>query len=986
MQTFLQYVARDILAKHPDGLNDIAIVFPNKRASLFFNQALYEANGQTLWSPAYLTISDLFRRHSQWEVPDQMLLVFKLYNIFCEVTGSDETLDHFYSWGQLLLADFDDVDKNLADADKLFVNLEAWQELKDFSFLTDTQKKSLEAFFGKVMDQTEMQRRFIDLWRHLKDIYHAFRKHLEDEGLAYEGMLYRQVAYDRNIEFRYKTYIFVGFNLLQKVEQQLFQRLKEEGRAEFYWDYDEYYIRPGQEAGRYISRVLERFPNELSRTRISAPMQYDDVYKAMSAPKDIAYISAPTESIQARYVAQWLKENDRIKAGSRTAIVLCDENLLETVIHCLPEEVENVNITTGFPLASSPAGTLVNALLNLRLKGMVERSDKFRLKYINPVLRHPYAKYISEDCAILAEELNSKKHYFPNRALLTNGYDEALADLFAELRPVGGRWPLLSWVAGILKRVGIGSREDNNPLLHESVFRMYTLINRLDEIMTLNADDSVLTATNIDEDTGKQIVSVSILQRLLSQVIQSTSIPFHGEPLLGIQVMGVLETRNLDFDHVLMLSCNEDNLPKGVNDASFIPHSIRAGYELTTVENKIAIYAYYFHSLIQRAGDITMTYNNSTDDGQRGEMSRFMLQYMVENARRQSIKYQTLLSEQNVTPIQRHPIGKDERVLAKLENLQTLSPSAINRYLRCPLQFYYNTVCRLREADNEDEEEIDNRTFGNIFHSAAEQIYRYLSNDCTRPISADNIARLQKDHAKTEAFIDQAFREKLFKVENPDFHPEYNGLQRINKKVIRLYVERMLALDKELAPIDILALEDSYYDNMAFEIEGKTHHLVIGGQVDRLDCVTRNGKKVIRVVDYKTGSPLTTLPANIEEIFSSENIDKKHTSYYLQAFLYSGIIRRGSKVAPKVNPDNLPVAPALLFIRQATKQDYDPTLSLAPARGKRTMIEDIDMVYDEFAEALRNLIIEIYHPTIPFHPTNDSERCLNCPYNKICGL
>lgn len=986
MTSFLEYVARDILAKHPEGLSDIAVVFPNKRASLFFNQALYEAQGHSLWSPAYITISDLFRQHSEWNVPDQILLVFKLYNLFCDITGSDEPLDHFYSWGQLLLADFDDLDKNMAEADKLFVNLEAWQEMKDFSFLSEEQRASLERFFGKVMDQTAMQQKFNDLWRHLGTIYHDYRERLAAEGLAYEGMLYRQVAEAENIEFRYKNYIFVGFNLLQKVEQQLFKRLREEGRAEFYWDYDEQYIGNGNEAGRYISSYLDRFPNELSRTRISASLHYKEVYDNMSAPKDLSYVSAPTENIQARYVSEWLRHNGRLEAGRRTAIVLGNENLLETVIHCLPEEVKNVNITTGFPLSSSPVSTLVNALLTLQLKGRVERSDKYRLKFINPVLRHPYAKYLSDDCAQLVEELNSHKHYFPDRALLTTGYDEALADLFVDLQPVDGKLPLLSWVAGILKRVGIGSRDDKNPLLHESIFRMFTLINRLDDIMVLATPDMEMTATNIDEGSGKQIVSISILQRLMSQVIQSTSIPFHGEPLLGIQVMGVLETRNLDFDHVLLLSCNEGNLPKGVNDASFIPHSLRAGYELTTVENKIAIYAYYFHSLIQRAKDVTLTYNNATDDGHKGEMSRFMLQYMVENAHRQPINYRTLLSGQSATLVLRRPIEKDEKVMAKLESQERLSPSAINRYLRCPLQFYYNTVCGLREADNDDEEEIDNKTFGNIFHRTAELIYRELSHDCTAPVTAEAIAALRKDRARMESHIDQAFREILFKVENDHFRPQYNGLQRLNKKVIRLYIERLLELDKKLAPFDILALEESYYDNLTFESDGREHSIVVGGQVDRLDRVTKNGRQVIRVVDYKTGTPLSNLPANMEEIFSSQFVDTKHTTYYLQAFLYSGILRHGQEATAKANPRHLPVSPALFFIRQAAAEGYDPTLVLAPARGQREVVEDIDTLYEDFTNALRQLISEIYNPTLPFRPTDDGERCAKCPYNQICGL
>lgn len=986
MTSFLQYVAKDVLAKHAEGLSDVALVFPNKRASLFFNRALYAETGRPLWSPAYITISDLFRQHSDLQVPDQILLIFKLYNTFCEVVGTDEPLDHFYSWGQLMLADFDDLDKNMADAANLFINLEVWQSMKDFSFLTDAQRESLERFFGKILDQTEMQQRFNDIWRHLADIYFEYRKRLESDGLAYEGMLYRRVSEQENVKFRYKHYIFVGFNLLQKVEQRLFKRLKDEGRAEFYWDYDEYFMDGNNEAGKYIAEYLDKFPNELSRSRISAHLDYDEVYRNMTVPKHITYISAPTENIQARYVNEWLKAHHRIADQSSTAIVLANENLLETVIHCLPDEVENVNITTGFPLASSPASTLVYVLLNLQLNGLVERSDKYRLKYVNQVLRHPYAKYISDDCQTLLNELNAHKHYYPGRKLLTDGYDEVMGELFAKIEPEDGRLALLPWISGILKRVGTGSREEGNQLMHESVFRMYTLINRLDEIMVPVAADRDSTFQNIDEKSGKQVVSIVILQKLLIQMIQSTTVPFHGEPLLGIQIMGVLETRNLDFDHVLLLSCNEGNLPKSVNDASFIPHSLRAGYELTTVENKVAIYAYYFYSLLQRAGDITMTYNNSTDDGQKGEMSRFMLQFMVENAQKQKINYQTLLSGQRATLIHRRPISKDTAVQKKLESMERLSPSAINKYLRCPLQFYYNSVCRLHEDDHDDEEEIDNVVFGNIFHRTAELIYLELSQEYRKPVTEDNIVSLKKDKARLERMLDQAFREILFKVRDDRFTPQYNGLQRLNKKVVRLYIERMLDLDRQITPFDILSLEQDYYDNLTFAVHGKERTITVGGQIDRLDRIVRNGRPVIRVVDYKTGKPLGSLPADVCEIFDSKYVDSKHTAYYLQAFLYAGIIRHSEEAIEKVNPKRDPVSPALFFIRQTAGDDYDPTLAFKAGKGAAEVIDDIDMKYDDFIGELKKLIAEIYNPDIPFNPTTETERCINCPYHNICGL
>lgn len=986
--TFLQYVAKDLLAKHGHELTDVAVVFPNKRASIFLNQALYEEAGHPIWSPTYLTISDLFRNHTDLQVPDNILLTFKLYNVYCDLVQTDESLDHFYSWGQLLLSDFDDLDKNMADADKLFVNLEALKDMEDFSFLSEQQRTSLEAFFGHVVGDTVLQTQFRKIWEHLADIYHIYKKVLRQEGLAYEGMLYREVVEQKEIAFRHKHYVFVGFNLLQKVEQRLFSTLKEQGKAEFYWDYDRYYMPPShQEAGRYISRYLDKFPNELSAERISGGLDPDCIYDNLSKDKDVTYVSAPTENIQARYVSHWLEEHQRSNDGSRTAIVLSDESLLQTVVHCLPENIKDVNITTGFPLAASQVSTLVMVLLDLQLNGKIDHGERFRLKQVNQVLRHPYAKYISEECQVLCKDLNDHKQFYPKREYLTNGRDEAVQVVFENVTEKNGYLPLLDWLARILKRVGIGSAQYDDPLMHESVFRMYTLINRLDAIMTISAVGTEnATLTRIDPATGRQVVNVSILLKLMGQLVKATSIPFHGEPAKGIQIMGVLETRNLDFDHVLVLSCNEGKLPKGINDASFIPHSLRAAYELTTVENKVAIYAYYFYSLLQRARDITLTYNNATDDGQKGEMSRFMLQFMVEDNGTHHLRRLALQAGQSATLVVRKRIEKDEAVMRRLDAQERLSPTAIYRYLRCPLQFYYHTVCKLYEEDNDDENEIDNMTFGNIFHRTAELIYHRLSQDTERIITADEIRHIYNSSDTLYALIDEAFREKLFKVEDPHFRPRYNGLQLLNRKVIYTYIRMLLEIDMREAPFSIVALEKDYYDDMTFTVNGQQRTIQVGGQIDRLDR-KEGALRFLRVIDYKTGKPLKTPPSSVSDIFDSALVESKHTDYYLQAFLYASLIRHGKTSASQTNKDNLPVAPALLFIREARKEGYNPILAFAgEKRGSRQLVEDIDAYFADFEEGLKSLLAEIYNPDMPFIPTQQTERCQTCPYNKICGV
>lgn len=746
--------------------------------------------------------------------------------------------------------------------------------------------------------------------------------------------------------------------------------------AEFYWDYDTYFMANGHEAGRYIRRYLDRLPNELSSARASAGIDTDTIYDNLSKQKDIAYVSAPTEDIQARYVTTWLRGlGDVVRTNPRSvAIVLCDERLLQNVVHCLPDTVGEVNITAGYPLSATPAATLVGVLLALRLQGLCKDGKTYRLAYVNQVLCHPYAKYISEDISAIYDDLTTRKTFFPTVERLVGNRDEAARRVFTPVAPsLQGRdliVGLLQWLADILKFTGVGSRAEEDPLMHESVFRMYTIVNRLKE---------VFAKTEVD-------CATVLLQRLLSQLVDSTSVPFHGEPALGIQVMGVLETRNLDFDHVLMLSCNEGNMPKGVNDASFIPHSLRRGYEMTTIENKVAIYSYYFHSLLQRASDVTMTFNNAADDGRQGEMSRFMLQFMVESGQARHIRRLTLQSGQNVSPVMRVPIAKTEAVARRLRDIKSLSPSAINRYLRCPLMFYYSTVCQLREADD-DEQEIDNVIFGNIFHRAAELIYDDLSCHGKRPVTADMIDGLVKDGAKMEAILDQAFSEKLFKIDRAGYHPRYNGLQLLNRNVLLIYLRRLLRIDKANAPFDILALETDFYKEFSFEVNGVRRVIRLGGQVDRLDRVGRQ----VRVVDYKTGRPLTSSAPSVEEIFNPDYVDSKHTVYYLQSFLYSDIISRSREAQEACSIAGDPVAPALLFIRQAKDETYNPILKVKDEgqEGKRkatfSEVNDIASVHEAFASGLGTLLADIFDEGKPFEPTVHKDRCETCVFKDICG-
>lgn len=954
MKKFLEYVAEDIISKYGTDLSRIAVVFPNKRASLFLNELLAKQAGHPIWSPAYITISEFFNQHSKLTIGDSIKLICDIHKSFTECTGIDETLDHFYGWGQMLISDFDDIDKNMADASQVFRNVKNLHELDDISYLDDEQKKILKRFFSNFTDDnnSELKKRFMQLWCHLEDIYNNFRARLQHQGIAYEGMMYREVASDPAIAYRYDTYIFIGFNVIQKVEQQVFMRLYKEKKAHFYWDFDKYYMQKKQsgilinEAGHYISRYLDKYPNELDCSN-------DAIYDNLHKPKEITYISATTENIQARYINTWLKENERYKYGRNTAIVLCDEALLSTAIHCIPEGVESVNITTGYPLFQTSISSFVLQLLDLRINGYSSGKGTFRTKHVMQILSHPYAQYVSGQSTTIKEKLANERIYNPTPAILSQ--DKGLSTLF---RSPDNNQPLTQWLLDVIRTIADKcGKTEKDPLTQESLFRMYTLCNRMNELVK----------------SGDLNVDIITLQKLIVQIINSTSIPFHGEPAEGIQIMGILETRNLDFDHILILSCNEGNMPKGINDSSFIPYSIRKANGLTTIDNKVAIYAYYFYNLIQRATDVTIAYNCSTENGHTGEMSRFMLQLMIEsNAKIRRVSLQAgQQMEFSHAPI----IAKDKNIKQALDEIGYLSPTSINRYMRCPLQFYYNNVAQITEPE-EDMDEMSNRIFGNVFHNASEFLYKQLM-DKDGSITRDSINYAIKHKELIGRIVDMAFTKVIFEGKS-NKKIEYNGLQLINREVIIRYIGRLLEIDLQLTPFKINNVEASAYTDITIYTSLGERKLRIGGRIDRLDQIYDKNTACtrLRIIDYKTGRYTMKKINTIDEIFKMPIEAGKHADYFLQTMLYAMIIRHDKDY----NPKSLPVSPALLFIQHTSEEGYDPTISIGKER-----ITDISDFEDEFTERLLNIITEIFEPKIPFKPTEDKSICEYCPYHSLCG-
>lgn len=969
MKTFLETVAADMLGKFGNNMSKVAVVFPNKRAALFMNDYLAQQSDKPVWAPAYITISDLFRNHSQRTVPDQLKLVCELHKCFVKTTGTNESLDHFFGWGLLMLADFDDLDKNMADARQVFANIKDIHEYDNVDYLTDSQKETLKTFFSNFTDDknTELKKRFMNIWSKFYEIYSSFNKQLEQQGLAYEGALYREVAENKGIEFEHDKYVFVGFNMMQKAEKLMLEKIQECGKAEFYWDYDSYYAsnqnKTQHEAGHYIMDNIRHFGTSMD-------YQEDGIYDNLRKQKQITFISSTTEDMQARYAGNWLKENDRDKAGRKTAIVMCNEKLMQTLIYSLPNELPAINITSGYPLQQTPVASLIGCMMELRCEGFRKNKECFTLSYVNRILNHPFITYISDGYKELLNQLNGKsKVYYPSPKALAA--DNNLATLFShpyekcsKTEGVSFELDMVSWMIKVIRIIAENTQDCQDPLLKESLYKSYTLLNRIESLIE-NGD---LNVTHIT------------LKSLINQIVQNTNIPFHGEPAEGIQIMGVLETRNLDFDNLLILSCNEGNMPKGVNDTSFIPYSIRKAFDLTTIDNKVAIYAYYFYRLIQRANDITFVYNNATTDGNKNEMSRFLMQLMVESG--QKINHKTFCSQLEVDGSTLGEIQKNDKVMKLLrKRFDTeandskrvlLTPTALNLYLRCPIRFYYNYVCNIKEPDFNDEDKIDGRLFGNIFHTASEIIYKRLmdKDGCVKPTYISNILKAK---GEIEKAVDEAFKNELFK--NTLTKPEYNGLQLINKEVIVIYLRRVLENDIKLGEFKILGLEKQVSIKLKIMSGNDSFTTTLGGFIDRLDRVSDNNGMTIRVIDYKTGKNSLGSFNSIDDLFMADSV-AKHSDYYLQTMLYSVIVSND----PQLNTGNFPVSASLMFIQQNIENKDDIILNL-----NKQPISDIKVYENEFKQKVETLIAEIFNPDMPFRPTPEEKHCAYCPYAKLCN-
>ncbi len=978
MEPFLKIVTDDLYTRLNGNFEGVAMVFPNKRAGLFFNEYLLEKIGDgAAWSPACITISELFEQSSDSIVGDPVLLVSLLHKVYQNYTNSNESLDKFYYWGEMLIRDFDDIDKNLADAQKLFANIE---DLRKFGtakdILSEEQQKAVMQFFANFAPEkeSEIKNKFKSTWEVLYPIYKSFKECLRKKHLAYEGMLCRDVIENNEgINLSYDKYVFVGFNALNGVERKLFDILKKDGKALFYWDYDTHYTGNMQhEAGHFMRMNLQRYTNALDK----------EFFNNLKNKKNVTFVSASTDNIQTRYIPQWLEENLGEKEVE-TAIVLCDETMLESALHALPDKINErqlnlLNVTMGFPISHTPVFSLVKMLVELQTRGYDEKQRCFMLSAVERILKHPYIIQSSEKAAGLREKLLSEKRFFPSDEELC--CDDILGLAFT--RPANNT----EWIRNIAaliyaianERAKIGEIDNNlyEELFCEALLKAHSQTQRLLALL----------------ESGEIDLQQPALGSLLIRILSQQSMPFHGEPVVGLQIMGLLETRNLDFKNILVLAANEGNLPKSSNDNSFIPYNLRRAFGLTMSEHRDSIYAYYFYRLLQRAENITVVFNNSTESNGKAECSRYLLQILGENM--YDVKRLHLDAEQINGKIEAKNIKKSHAIMQILHKKfdtgtnkpgLTLSPSGINKFLECELKFFYYYVMGLKEA-KEVKTELEANDFGDIFHLAAEFMYDDIKKNNNGTIDKSDLQRLEENPLLLTNYIDNAFGELFFKKGN---RVVYNGEQLINRRVMHRFLQRLVKMDKAYTPFKYIGGEKAVKFPYTFKKRnGEDITINIGGKIDRIDA--KNDTLII--IDYKTGKDKKLdSKSSLEEIFAHEG---ESAGYRFQALLYAvaviELVNNGkdyskdeelSWVEEVKKAGISKVIPELIYlVRKDNALHEDFVIDI-----NKKIIEDVAEYKKDFLNHLQEVLQNIFDEKRDFEPTDKKKRCEYCEYKSICG-
>lgn len=955
MEIFLKKVAADLLEKHGDNINSLTIVFPNRRAGVFFINYLNSLVERPVISPEITTINKLFTSLSQYFIPDRLNLVFRLYKTYRDFTSSNESFDDFYYWGGMLVGDFDQVDKYLADANQLFENITNLKEIDErFSNLQPENKEAFENFWKSVLTEKRStnQDEFIRLWKDLAPIYRQFKTSLHAEGLAYEGMAYRAVI--ENIQQKGadltgdKQFVFAGFNALNRCEEELFTYLLDSKRASFYWDYDNYYLQDAQqEAGFFMRKNLEKYP------QASFLLDYNSF---TAEKKNIKVLNVASQVGQAQVAGEEISLILQLQESKRfddTAVVLCDEELLLPVISALPQEADKINITMGFPLKMSPVYSLINHLADLQKYLKTESAEPhFYYKNVLAVLGNQLITSIyPKDC----KELTSL--IVKNNLVYLSIEELSRNDLFRKIfKSPADLTGLPDYLPEILKQIFIFWKDkemSEATLVREYLYHGYLAVNRLKENILV---DGIKILGN------KDFLSVNTFFRLAEQYLSETTVPFEGEPIEGLQIMGILETRVLDFRNLVLLSVNDGVMPRIASSGSFIPYNLRRIYGLPAIEEQNAIYAYYFYRLLQRAENVTFVYNSGSNGLQTGEKSRYLYQLQMESPLAVTQSNVVYKMQQGTVP--EIIIPKDEKVLSSLKKFldeaQFLSPTALDKYLTCPLLFYFKHVACIKEP-TVIAEEIDQRIFGLIFHKSVENLFKPYKG---KLLDKNTLENLIKDHELIDHTISDAFHTEYFKGLEKEARIQLSGKNWLIFRILKKYILRMLEIDHERAPFMIEDLELKVKIRIPIN---SSDQLTIGGVIDRLDRLDDH----LQILDYKTGK--TDLQfAMLDSLFEKDSKNRNKAAF--QTLVYSYILHKN-------NPLEKRIKPGIFNLRGLFEENYDVCL-----RCKENGNQPVEFISisPAFEEKLLSLVSEIFDPAVPFTKTALEDNCSYCIYKQIC--
>lgn len=963
MKPFLYQVATLFYQQYGAEIHRLAFVFPNRRAGLFFQKYLSEISEIPLFSPSILTINDLFMQLSGKHPADKIQMLFRLYELYKQRSGSSESFDEFIYWGEMLLNDFDDIDKYMVDARMLFRNVSDLKSLDDdFNYLSPEQVQAIRSFWSSFYPKGDSpnQQHFLELWEILYDLYAGLRTSLAKDGCGYDGMIFREVVEQLEKEpmsdFPFDQVVFVGLNALSVSEERLLLALQKKGVADFYWDYVGPWVTdPDNKASFFLERNLRLFP---SRMQLPATEPVQAEIRVMGVPSAIGQAKQVYPILQALADEQQLTDESAL----RTAIVLPDEHLLVPVLNAIPEAIQHINVTMGYPLAGTPVAALMEYILTLQKNiRYIDRVPVFYFRDVLPILNHQYVMAAApEEVSQLVKDMTAGNRIYVHAADLNR--HELLSILFT---PVQNTEELSDYLIHVLEALNACLRNNRpNPddeemisnstqttadIEQEFIFHYFATVNRMKEVMR----------------EAKIEMRLDTYFRLLKRMTDLITIPFEGEPLSGLQVMGVLETRALDFDRLIILSMNEGIFPLKKAANSFIPYNLRRGFGLPTYEHQDSVWAYHFYRLIRLAKQVTLLYDTRTTGLQTGEVSRFVhqLRYHYQYPLIDELVVYDVASSA-VPPISVQKTAEVEKLLSDFLSggPRALSASAINTYLDCPLKFYFSVLEQIQEED-EITETVERDVFGSILHKVMEDLYAPFKG---KLVTADLLKLLRKDQPLLTGTIARAFAELFFKssVVRP-----LEGENFLTGEMIRKYAEKILEQDARFTPFHYIESEKKVRATITLSDKRVVQ---LKGFIDRVDSLDR----VLRIVDYKTGSGKLEFES-VEGLFDKEAKDRPKA--VMQVFLYAWMYQQ----LPEYT--GMPIQPAIYYLRTLFQRSFKPVVEQKKGRGKADKVNSFQDFASDFEDKLRQCLDEIFNLDIPFTQTETGKACAYCSFRGLCG-